>query len=222
MKNLVILISGRGSNMQAIVDAQLSNAHIAAVIANRPEATGLTWAAEQRIPTVVLDHTAYPNRETFDTHLAHTIDQFSPDLVILAGFMRILTPSFTQHYEARLINIHPSLLPAFPGLRTHERALATGCKVAGCTVHFVTPDLDHGPIIAQGVVPIVATDTPSTLAARVLAVEHRIYPMAIQWFIDNRLKIIEGKVHLDQPYATTHREDGHSFIVPLPDRCKTE
>ena len=157
MKNIVILISGRGSNMQAIVEAQLPGARIAAVIANRPDAAGLAWAAERGIATAALDHKAFASREDFDAALAAQIDAFAPDLVVLAGFMRILTPGFTQHYAGRMFNIHPSLLPAFPGLHTHQRALDAGCRLAGATVHFVTAELDHGPIVAQGVVITTGT-----------------------------------------------------------------
>lgn len=188
-KNIVILISGRGSNMQAIVNAQIPNANIAAVIANRPDAAGLAWAKAQGIETRALDHKNYASREDFDAALMAAIDAFSPDLVVLAGFMRILTAGMTRHYAGRLINIHPSLLPAFPGLNTHQRALDEGCKVAGCSVHFVTEELDHGPIIAQGVVPILAGDTPEILAERVLNIEHQIFPQAVADFVAGALQI---------------------------------
>lgn len=188
-KNIVILISGRGSNMQAIVNAQIPNANIAAVIANRPDAAGLAWAKAQGIETRALDHKNYASREDFDAALMAAIDAFSPDLVVLAGFMRILTAGMTRHYAGRLINIHPSLLPAFPGLNTHQRALDEGCKVAGCSVHFVTEELDHGPIIAQGVVPILAGDTPESLAERVLNIEHQIFPQAVADFVAGALQI---------------------------------
>ncbi|WP_054284571.1 phosphoribosylglycinamide formyltransferase [Gulbenkiania mobilis] len=194
MKNIVILISGRGSNMQAIVEATPPGARIAAVISNRPDAAGLAWAAARGIATVALDHKAYPSREVFDAALAEAVDGFTPDLVVLAGFMRILTAGFTRRYEGRMLNIHPSLLPAFTGLHTHARAIEAGCKVAGCTVHFVTAELDHGPIVAQGVVPVHDADTPDTLAARVLQVEHQLYPAAVRWFVEGSLVIEDGRV----------------------------
>lgn len=194
MKNVVILISGRGSNMQAIVDAQISGAHIAAVISNRPDAAGLAWAAARGIATAVVDHKAFANREAFDQALADCIDSYQPDLVVLAGFMRILTPEFTRHYEGRMLNIHPSLLPAFPGLHTHERAIAEGCKVAGCTVHFVTAELDHGPIVAQGVVSVADDEDADSLAAKVLTIEHQLYPQAVADFVAGRLQIRGNRV----------------------------
>ena len=197
MKNIVILISGRGSNMQAIVEAQLPGARIAAVIANRPDAAGLAWAAERGIATAALDHKAFASREDFDAALAAQIDAFSPDLVVLAGFMRILTPGFTQHYAGRMFNIHPSLLPAFPGLHTHQRALDAGCRLAGATVHFVTAELDHGPIVAQGAVAVADDDTADSLAAKVLRVEHQIYPQAVRWFVEGRLTLAGQRVQVD-------------------------
>lgn len=194
MKNVVILISGRGSNMQAIVDAQISGAHIAAVISNRPDAAGLAWAAARGIATAVVDHKAFSSREGFDQALADCIDSYQPDLVVLAGFMRILTPEFTRHYEGRMLNIHPSLLLAFPGLHTHERAIAEGCKVAGCTVHFVTAELDHGPIVAQGVVNVADDEDADSLAAKVLKIEHQLYPQAVADFVAGRLQIRGNRV----------------------------
>ncbi|GHD77758.1 phosphoribosylglycinamide formyltransferase [Vogesella fluminis] len=194
MKNIVILISGRGSNMQAIVDADIPGARIAAVIANRPDAAGLAWAASRGIATVGLDHKQFASREAFDERLAAEIDAFAPDLVVLAGFMRILTPAFTARYEGRMLNIHPSLLPSFPGLHTHQRAIDMGCKVAGCTVHFVTAELDHGPIVAQAVVPVLDDDTETTLAARVLQQEHRLYPEAVRRFAAGELQIRNGRI----------------------------
>ena len=194
MKNVVILISGRGSNMQAIVDAQISGAQIAAVISNRPDAAGLAWAAARGIATAVVDHKAFANREAFDQALADCIDSYQPDLVVLAGFMRILTPEFTRHYEGRMLNIHPSLLPAFPGLHTHERAIAEGCKVAGCTVHFVTAELDHGPIVAQGVVSVADDEDVDSLATKVLTIEHQLYPQAVADFVAGRLQIRGNRV----------------------------
>lgn len=197
MRNVVILISGRGSNMEAIVRAAIPGARIAAVISNRPEAAGLEFARRHGIATAVVDHKAHPSREVFDTALAQAIDAFAPDLVVLAGFMRVLGEAFVRRYEGRMLNIHPSLLPAFPGLHTHERALQEGCRVHGATVHFVTPALDHGPIVVQAAVPVLPDDTPETLAARVLAQEHRIYPQAVRWFVEDRLRLTaDGRVVL--------------------------
>jgi phosphoribosylglycinamide formyltransferase-1 len=197
MKRIVIVISGRGSNMQAIIHAAAAQQWpgcIAAVISNKPDATGLLVAAEAGISTAVVDHRAYADRDAFDAALAEKIDSFAPDLVVLAGFLRILTRDFVHHYHGRLLNIHPSLLPSFPGLATHRQALSAGVKVHGATVHFVTPDLDHGPIVAQAAVSVMATDTESTLAARVLEQEHVIYPKAVRSFIEGRLRIEEGRV----------------------------
>ena len=198
MKNIVILISGRGSNMEAIVQACAQEqwpARIAAVVSNKASAAGLRFAASQGIPTAVLDHKAFGSREAFDAALAQVIDGFGPDLVVLAGFMRILTEGFVRHYAGRLMNIHPSLLPAFGGLDTHQRAIDEGCKVAGATVHFVTPALDHGPIVAQAVVPVLPGDTADTLSARVLAQEHRMYPLAVRWQIEGALAVdAQGRV----------------------------
>lgn len=186
MKNIVILISGSGSNMAAIARAAQQEqwaarlgARVAAVISNRPEAAGLALAAGQGIATAVVDHRAFASREAFDAALQAEVDRHRPALVVLAGFMRILTPAFVAHYAGRLINIHPSLLPAFAGLHTHQRALEAGCRFAGATVHQVTAELDHGPILDQAVVPVLPDDTPQTLAARVLAQEHLLYPRAI-------------------------------------------
>ncbi|MBO1111650.1 phosphoribosylglycinamide formyltransferase [Bordetella petrii] len=189
---LVILISGRGSNMQALVRAcrgQAWPAEVCAVISSRPDAAGLQWAREQGIATGALYHKDFPSREAFDTALAGEIDQYRPDYVLLAGFMRVLTPAFVNHYAGRLVNIHPSLLPMFPGLHTHAQALATGVRLHGCTVHFVTPVLDHGPIIAQGCVPVLGGDTPETLAERVLQVEHQAYPAAVRWLAEGRVRL---------------------------------
>ena len=186
MKNIVILISGSGSNMAAIVRAaqregwrKLHGAQVAAVISNRADAAGLAIAREQMIATHVVDHKRFASREEFDAELAGVIDRSQPALVVLAGFMRILTPAFVARYQGRLLNIHPSLLPAFPGLHTHQRALDAGCRVAGATVHQVTSELDFGPILAQAAVPVLPDDTAETLAARVLTQEHLIYPRAI-------------------------------------------
>ena len=200
MKNIVILISGGGSNMLAIARAAVLhrweeklNARIAAVISNRPDARGLQLAADMGLTTQVVDHTAFADRAdprtAFDDVLRQTIDSYEPSLVVLAGFMRILTPGFVVHFEGRLLNIHPSLLPAFPGLHTHQRAIDAGCRFAGATVHQVTTELDHGPILAQAVVPVLPDDTPDTLAKRVLAVEHRIYPQALKALAKGRAAI---------------------------------
>ena len=189
MKRIVILISGRGSNMQAILAAALP-LEVAAVISNEPRAAGLAAAGERGIPTRVVDHRAYGDRAAFDAALAREIDGFGAELVVLAGFMRILTDECVNHYRGRLVNIHPSLLPAFPGLHTHRRALAAGVKVHGCTVHFVTPRLDHGPIIIQAAVPVLPGDDEPALAARVLAQEHRIYPQALRWLCEGRVELM--------------------------------
>lgn len=197
MKRIAILISGRGSNMEAIVQRCAQErwpAEIVAVIANRPQAAGLAFAREHGIATAVVDHTAFASRDTFDAALAETLDAQRPDLVVLAGFMRILGDEFVRRYEGRMLNIHPSLLPAFPGLHTHRRAIEAGCKASGATVHFVTPQLDHGPIVVQSVVPVLPGDSESSLAARVLATEHRIYPQAVRWFVSGQLRIDGGVV----------------------------
>lgn len=190
---IVVLISGRGSNMRALLDARLP---VSAVISNRAGAEGLALAAERGVATCVVEHRAHATRESFDAALASEIDRFSPRLVALAGFMRILTPQFVARYQGRLLNIHPSLLPAFPGLDTHERALAAGVKVHGCTVHFVTAELDHGPIVVQAAVPVRPDDDPRSLAARVLAQEHVVYPRAVRWFLDGALAIENGLVRV--------------------------
>ena len=194
MKNIVILISGGGSNMKAIVEraqqqAWAANglARIAAVVSNRADAGGLAFAQAQGIPTVVLSHKDFASREAYDAALMAAIDAFAPDLLVLAGFMRILTPMFTQHYAQRMFNIHPSILPNFKGLHTHEQALAAGVKVHGATVHGVTAELDHGPIVMQSSVPVLADDTADTLAARVLKTEHQMYPQVVQWFVEDGL-----------------------------------
>ena len=186
-KNIVILISGSGFNMAAIVEAARARhwarrfgARVVAVISNKATAQGLAWAKEQGIRTDALDHTGFESREAFDTALMSEIDRHDPAIVVLAGFMRILTPGFVQHYEGRLVNIHPSLLPAFPGLKTHQRAIDMGCRFVGATVHHVTTELDHGDILEQAVVPVLPGDTAETLAARVLAQEHVIYPRAVE------------------------------------------
>jgi phosphoribosylglycinamide formyltransferase 1 len=197
MKRIVILISGRGSNMEAIVQACAEQgwpAAVVGVVANRPGAGGLQFAAGRGIATAVVDHKAFAVREDFDAALAAAVDAFAPDLLLLAGFMRILGPDFVRRYERRMLNIHPSLLPAFPGLHTHRRALAAGCKAVGATVHFVTPELDHGPIVMQSVVPVRAGDDEAALAARVLATEHMIYPLAVRWFVQGQLQVQDGVV----------------------------
>ncbi|TCS38624.1 formyltetrahydrofolate-dependent phosphoribosylglycinamide formyltransferase [Paucimonas lemoignei] len=199
MKNLVILISGRGSNMQAIVEAAQSEkwpVNIAAVISNRADAAGLEYAAAKGIPTAVVVSKNYPDRAEFDAALQAEIDRYAPNLVVLAGFMRILTAPFVEHYAGRMMNIHPSLLPSFPGLATHQQALSFGVKVHGATVHFVTADLDHGPIVAQAAVPVLAGDTEHSLSERVLQQEHIIYPRAVRWFLEGRLTIVEGRVEV--------------------------
>jgi len=193
MKSTVILISGRGSNMQALIEAGLP---VAAVISNRADAAGLKHAAARGIVTSVIPHRDYTTREAFDAALAQAIDGFRPDLVVLAGFMRILTDAFVLRYQGRMLNIHPSLLPAFPGLDTHARALAAGVKLHGCSVHFVTPQLDHGPIVIQAAVPVLPHDDPEKLAARVLAQEHRIFPQGVRWFLEEKLVIERGVVRV--------------------------
>jgi phosphoribosylglycinamide formyltransferase-1 len=195
MKSVVILISGRGSNMEAIVDAGIP-AQVSAVISNRPGAAGLAFAARRGIPARCVDHLEFKAREAFDEALAAEVDQHRPDLLVLAGFMRVLGETFVQRYRGRMLNIHPSLLPAFPGLHTHRRALEAGVKVHGCTVHFVTPALDNGPIVIQAAVPVLAGDDEAAVAARVLAQEHRVYPKAVRWFVEDRLVIEGGMVRV--------------------------
>lgn len=209
MKNIVILISGRGSNMQAIVRAAKTESwpcRIAAVVSNRADAEGLAFAASQGIPTAVVPSKTFESRDAFDEALRTEIDRYSPDLVVLAGFMRILTPAFVEHYQGRMLNIHPSLLPSFPGLATHRQALAAGVKIHGATVHFVTAELDHGPIVAQAAVPVLPGDTEHSLSERVLHEEHRIYPESVRWFIDGRLRIDGGVVHVEDTVAQTAEE----------------
>lgn len=208
MKNIVILISGRGSNMEALIAARDKGelpVNIAAVISNKADAKGLETAARAGIATRVLEHKAFASREAFDTALQALIDEFAPDLVVLAGFMRILTPAFVRHYEGRMFNIHPSLLPAFPGLHTHQRALAEGVRIHGCTVHFVTAELDHGPVVIQAAVPVLADDDEDRLAARVLQEEHRIYPQAVRWFAEDRLHLVDGRVQVSGAAADLTR-----------------
>lgn len=209
MKNIVILISGRGSNMEAVVraaEAERWPARIAAVISNRADAKGLAFAAERGIATAVVANKDYASRPEFDAALQKTIDGFAPDLVVLAGFMRILTAPFVDHYRERMLNIHPSLLPRFPGLDTHRQALEAGVTEHGATVHFVTAELDHGPIVGQARVAVLPDDTEATLAARVLAREHQLYPRAVRQFIEGRLCIENGAVRIA---ATPHHDIPH-------------
>jgi len=209
MKSIVILISGRGSNMQALLEEHLP-CRVAAVISNRADAQGLAIAKQHGIATEVVQHRDHLDRESFDAALATAIDRYQPDLIVLAGFMRILTPQFVARYQGRLINIHPSLLPAYGGLDTHARALRDGVKIHGCTVHFVTHDLDNGPIIIQAAVPVLRDDTPEALAARVLREEHRIYPQAIRWFCDGHLSLdAEGRVLLKR-----REQPGSALVAP--------
>lgn len=185
--------------MKAIVQACASQrwpALISAVVSNRADASGLMFADAHGIPTAVVDHRQFRDRAAFDAALAETLDAYEPDLVVLAGFMRVLTPAFVEHYAGRIINVHPSLLPSFTGLHTHQRALDAGVAVHGATVHFVTAQLDHGPIIAQGVVPVLAGDDAAGLAARVLRLEHRLYPRAVRWLVEDRLTVRDGRVEL--------------------------
>ena len=197
MKRIVILISGRGSNMRRIVEACESEkwpAQVVAVISNRSDAAGLAFASQHGIAAMVVDHKTFATREAFDAALAQAVDTHRPDLVVLAGFMRILGADFVRRYEGRMLNIHPSLLPAFPGLHTHRRAIEAGCKVAGATVHFVTAQLDHGPIVLQAAVPVLLNDDENLLSQRVLAKEHVIYPRAVRWFVEGQLRTERGVV----------------------------
>lgn len=202
MKRIVILISGRGSNLRALLEAKLP-CTVAAVISNVPEAPGLGIARSHGITTVVVDHRRYASRAEFDTALMAAIEAQRPDLVVLAGFMRILTDGFVAHYTGRLINIHPSLLPAFPGVHTHRRALEEGVRLHGCTVHFVAPQLDCGPIIVQAAVPVLDGDDEATLAQRVLEQEHRVFPAAVRWALEGRLTIRGKRVVFDRQPATS-------------------
>ena len=210
MKRIVILISGRGSNMQAVLEAKL-NVAIAAVISNNPEAKGLRIAHGAGVESKVVNHRDYPDRTSFDRALGDTIAAYRPDLIVLAGFMRILTEEFIERFSGKIMNIHPSLLPAFPGLDTHRRAIAEGVKLHGCTVHFVTPALDHGPIVMQAAVPVLPDDDEERLAARVLEQEHAIYAQAIRWFLDDQLAIEGNRVQL----SAGCRYPG-AMISPLP------
>jgi len=215
VKNIVILISGRGSNMQALLAAKLP-CQISAVISNRADAQGLEHASKHGIATHIVAHKDYADRASFDAALADVIDSYQPDFVVLAGFMRILTEHFVNRYHGRLINIHPSLLPAYTGMHTHERALQDGVKIHGCTVHFVTPDLDHGPIIIQAAVPVLDNDTPQSLSARVLKEEHIIYPQAIHWLCSGQVSLnANGKVVSNRSEIAGRAEvAGAVFVSP--------
>lgn len=216
MKSIVILISGRGSNMEAMLAADLP-CRIAAVISNKADAKGLETARAHGIATAVVAHAEHASRELFDAALAAEIDRHRPDLVVLAGFMRILGEDFVRRYHGRLMNIHPSLLPAFPGLHTHRRALEAGCRIHGCTVHFVTPALDSGPVVIQAAVPVFAEDSEATLAARVLTQEHIAYPQAVRWFVEGRLTLgRDGRILL-----SGERRDGDVLLSPAPDHPKS-
>jgi phosphoribosylglycinamide formyltransferase-1 len=209
VKRIVVLISGRGSNMEALLDAELS-ANVAAVISNVAVAQGLATARARGVTTRVVDHSAYAERTAFEEALSAELDRFAPDLIALAGFMRVLSESFVRRYSGRLLNIHPSLLPAFPGLHTHKRALEAGVRIHGCTVHFVTPDLDSGPIVAQAAVAVAADDTEERLAARVLREEHLIYPQAVRWYCEERLALgSDGVVRVEGASA-----GGHPLFCP--------
>lgn len=208
----VVLISGRGSNLEAILRAAAAADYPAAVVgvvSNRADAAGLQLARDAGIPVAIVPNADYPDRESYDRALLTAVDAFAPDLVVLAGFMRILTPAFVSHYENRMINIHPSLLPAFTGLHTHQRALDAGVRFHGCTVHFVTAELDHGPIIAQAALTVQKTDDARTLAARVLGLEHQIYPQAVRWFA-------EGRLHLDGARVQIHGVAGDNAALISP------
>ncbi len=200
MKNIVVLISGSGTNLQALIDAQQQDrlgGRISAVISNRPDVKGLQRAELAGIPALVLDHTGFDSREAFDAALMNLIDTHEPALVVLAGFMRILTPDFTRHYLGRMLNIHPSLLPKYPGLHTHQRALDAGDREHGATIHFVTPELDDGPNVIQAIVPVIAGDDAASLAQRVQVQEHIIYPQAVAWFTGGRLQMQGNHCLLD-------------------------
>jgi len=220
MKRLVILISGRGSNMAAILDAVRAGtiaASVRAVISNRADAAGLATAASRGFATSVVDHGAYRDRESFEQALGRALDALSPDLIVLAGFMRVLSPGFVQSYAGRMMNIHPSLLPAYPRLHTHRQALADGVRIHGCTVHFVTADVDHGPVVAQGAVAVRTSDDEETLAARVLLVEHRILVDAVRWFCEDRLVIEAGRVRVMDELGNEH-----ALIVPAVNRSQLD
>jgi phosphoribosylglycinamide formyltransferase-1 len=207
MPTAVVLISGNGSNLQAIIDASTSgiiNTSISAVISNRPDAYGIQRAIDAGIPTRVIDHTLFETRTHFDQHLQKAIDEFQPDVIVLAGFMRILTIEFTEHYLGKMINIHPSLLPKYPGLNTHQKALDSGDNIHGVTVHFVTPELDDGPNIIQATVPINAEDTAESLARKVQIQEHEIYPKAVDWLANKNIKMIGNRAYFEDKLLTEH------------------
>ena len=212
LPRITVLISGRGSNLAALVAAEKAEAlhgNVRTVISNKPDAAGLAVALAHGAAIAVVDHRAHPSRELFDAALMQAIDASRPDLVVLAGFMRILGPALVRRFEGRMLNIHPSLLPAYPGLHTHRRALDDGVRVHGCTVHFVTPDLDHGPIVGQAAVPVLPDDTEATLAARVLEAEHRLLPAAVRAFCEHRL-VIEGR----RVRIKGERKGGNVLFVP--------
>jgi phosphoribosylglycinamide formyltransferase-1 len=215
LMRITVLISGRGSNLAALIAASRASdfkGAVTHVVSNKPGAGGLDIARANAIATSVVDNARFASREAFDESLSRTVDATEPDLIILAGFMRVLNEGFVQRHAGRMLNIHPSLLPAYPGLHTHRRALADGVRIHGCTVHFVTPAVDVGPIVAQAAVPVHAGDDEATLAARVLAQEHRILPAAARWFCDGRLALHEGRVHLDGG-----RETDGALLAPAPD-----
>lgn len=200
-KRIIVLVSGNGSNLQAIINAcqnNLINGKIVAVISNKPDVYSLMRAKQANIPSHVINHKEFASREAFDHQLQLQIEEYQPDLIVLAGYMRILTPHFVQHYSGKMLNIHPSLLPKYPGLNTHRRAMEAGDKEHGTTVHFVTDELDGGPIILQAKVPIFDNDEEQNIVERVLAQEHQIYPLVIKWFCDDRLTMINGRAYLDQ------------------------
>ena len=212
MKRIAIVISGRGSNMTAILDAERAGSiagRVVGVISNRPEAPGLAIAARYGVPTAIVDHLAFPERKAFDRALSAAIEALAPDLVVLAGFMRVLGADFVARYRDRLLNIHPSLLPAYPGLNTHRSALADGVKLHGCTAHFVTSEVDRGPIVAQAAVAVHEDDDEASLAARVLAAEHRVLVAAVRWFCDDRLVIVGERVRVKNEPA-----DAAALLVP--------
>ena len=214
-KRVAILISGRGSNMRSLVEAARAAdypAEIVGVVSNRPDAAGVPWAFDQGIPTRVVDHKAYATRSAFEASVNATLETFHPDIVCLAGFMRVLTPGFVERWQGRMLNIHPSLLPAFKGLHTHNQVLASGVRISGCTVHFVVPEMDAGPIIAQAAVPVVAGDTRETLAARVLTVEHKLYPAALRLVAEGLVELAGGS---QSPSKEAVNHQASLFSPPL-------
>lgn len=211
----VVLVSGSGTNLQALLDGAAEGslgAEVVGVVSNRPDAYALERARAAGVATQVVDHTAFPDRESYDTVLAEAVAAFQPDLVVLAGYMRIMTPGFVARFHGHMINVHPSLLPAFPGLHTHRKAMEAGCRIHGTTVHFVTEDLDAGPIIAQAATGITPEDTPETLARRVQSLEHRVLPQAVRWFAEDRLTVRDGRVQLTGDTGVPGE-----LVVPLPD-----